>query len=57
MHQLPGLVVGLSFSKEVLGRSYRGYSELRTHTALGPYGRSVPRTMTFLGAVRVLNFE
>ena len=23
---------------------YRGYSKSRTHTALGPYGRSVPRS-------------
>ena len=26
-------------------REYRGHSKLRTHTALGPYGRSVPRSM------------
>ena len=25
-----------------LGR-YRGYSKLRTHTAVGPYGRYLPR--------------
>ena len=24
---------------------YRGYSKVRTHTALGPYGRSVPRSI------------
>ena len=24
---------------------YRGYSKLRTHTALGPYGRSMPRSI------------
>jgi len=24
-----------------VSRLYRGYSKLRTHTALGPYGRSV----------------
>ena len=33
---------------------YRGYSKLRTHTVLGPYGRSI---RTFLRAVRVLTFE
>ena len=33
---------------------YRGYSKLRTHTVLGPYGRS---DRPFLRAVRVLNFE
>ena len=33
---------------------YRGYSKLRTHTALGSYGRE---HRTTLGAVRVLNFE
>ena len=33
---------------------YRDYSKLRTHTVLGPYGRSI---MTFLRAVRVLTFE
>ena len=25
--------------------TYRGYSKLRTHTALGPYGRSMPRSI------------
>ena len=25
--------------------SYRGYSKLRTHTALGPYGTSMPRSI------------
>ena len=34
--------------------TYRGYSKLRTHTVLGPYGRSI---RTFLRAVRVLTFE
>ena len=24
---------------------YRGYSKLRTHTAVGPYGRSIPRSI------------
>ena len=24
---------------------YRGYSKVRTHTAIGPYGRSVPRSI------------
>ena len=24
---------------------YRGYSKLRTHTALGPYGRYIPRSI------------
>ena len=24
---------------------YRGYSKLRTHTAIGPYGRSMPRSI------------
>ena len=33
---------------------YRGYSKLRIHTVLGPYGRSI---RTFLRAVRVLTFE
>ena len=33
---------------------YRGYLELRTHTVLGPFGRS---NRTFLRAVCVLSFE
>ena len=37
---------------------YRSYSKLRTHTALGPYARSVPRSIgPAYGVVRVLNFE
>ena len=32
----------------------RGYSKLRTHTIIGPYGRSTEEHRTFLGAVRVL---
>ena len=36
-------------------RSYKGCPKLRTHAAIGPFGRSIPRT--FLGAVCVLNFE
>ena len=24
---------------------YRGYSKLRTHTAIRPYGRSIPRSI------------
>ena len=24
---------------------YRGYSKSRTHTAIGPYGRSIPRSI------------
>ena len=43
----------LSKPKEPKGRArplpssvwYRGYSKLRTHTALGPYRRSVPRSI------------
>ena len=33
---------------------YKGSSKLRTHTVLGPYGRSV---RSFLRAVRVITFE
>jgi hypothetical protein len=33
---------------------YRGYSKLRRHTVLGPYGRSI---RTLLRAVRVLTFK
>ncbi len=33
---------------------FRGYSKLRIHTVLGPYGRSI---RTFLNAVRVLTIE
>jgi len=33
---------------------YRGSSNSRTHTVLGPYGRSI---RTFLRAVRALTFE
>ena len=29
--------------EEALPTGYRGYSKFRTHTALGPYGRSIPR--------------
>jgi hypothetical protein len=39
-------------------RGYRGYSKLRTRTALGPYGRASPRSIgPPEGAMRVLNFE
>ena len=27
------------------GACYRGYSKLRTHAAIGPYGRSTPRSI------------
>jgi len=39
-----------------LGTPYRGYSKLRTGTALGSYSMPMLRR-TFLGAVRVLDFE
>ena len=44
------MVSGKMFSEvgvECSGRSgrYRGYSKARTHTALGPYGRSIPRSI------------
>ena len=37
---LEGSCGGLPLSDSPL--AYRGYSKLRTHTALGPYGRSAP---------------
>ena len=33
------------FSFTLLSYVYRGYSKLRTHTALGPYGISMPRSI------------
>ena len=37
---------------------YRGYSKLRTRTALGSYGRAMPRGIgSPVGAVRILYFE
>ena len=39
---------------QLIIRRYRGYSKLRTHTVLGPYGRS---KRTFLRAACVLTFE
>ena len=41
-------VVGASSSRTLRARCpdpYRGYSKLRTHTALGPYGGSMPRSI------------
>ena len=32
-------------SRAWLERGYRGYSKLMTHTALGPYGSSMPRSI------------
>ena len=31
-------------SDEIYARMYRGYSKLRTHVAVGPYGSSMPRS-------------
>jgi len=28
-----------------LQENFRGFSKLRTHTALGPYGRSIPKSI------------
>jgi hypothetical protein len=39
---LPMKGVG-AYMAAVLG--YRGYSKVRTHTALGPYGSSMPRSI------------
>ena len=37
---------------------YRSYSKSRTHAALGPYGRSMPRSIGLSeGVVRVLTLE
>ena len=37
---------------------YRDYSKVRTHNAIEPYNRSMPRSIgPAYGVVRVLNFE